>query len=1711
MLLAAVSISRAADEAGNIAAAQFQKDLYALTASPSRVIGTPGYVQAGNYLVQQFKALGPSVQYRRHEFSVMVPTTTSATLTLGSDSHHPQEIYPFWPAEVRLNSTPPEGITGKLVYVGNADYASIHPPTGPWIAVVEATAGQRWTQAAYFGAKAILVLGASNTTFIDLRYHEVPVPVNIPRFYVKPSALADALRKGTVAGDATVNASVNWKRQTAVNYYVLVSAPKLIPDGWTGSTPPGALQITVPYDSSSLVPDLAPGASQAVQTASGLALLRDAAKHPLNRPLLMFFSGADSIQFLGSRNMLMALAQSPVGWQQELDASQKTLSDNQAMLGRLQAIYADPSASNVNNAEDHDALDRVAKIIQTDYALEQDDLFRIRRDVPNPDDATQKHIQSVLDHLTILNELRFELQTTPTNERTAALHSKDLFGEAQRYIQLAIDRLGGSTVNGGHVAGLVEQVQDRQRELQTRIDLYHWLAGELHLNPNPPTSAENMRLIELQVGIDLSDAGARLGPMYQGNFAQASDISMIQDYKDWFMHLEQTARDADNAPNTDIHDQTSWYSRIRPIVDFDALSGGKSPQSWLTASMPIPSEMAPAWGVPSFSMITYDDLRLYRDTPADTMANLHVQPILKQLGAVRELLWHAWNDPKFRGGPEWHSNYNQFAGQVVGFAEGLPVPDLPRPGFLVMYYYGQGDAIPGLQSQPYTQGIRRTEVRWCDADGNYQYEALPRLGGGAINHLFVQAYKIADNSGAITWCTDLGDLAASISEYVDITQLSITPLHSIVFPCAEFSLVGLYDPRFLQDLGEVVPLDAVRDTTPQRYNCLLANRMMAGFFEPDIKLYLLFRYGQVGNRLVLLNMQTKAQGRVGAEHAVDAAAGFSMPQLKEMPPLALVSAGDFWQLNDIRLTDYAKAGVSNSLINTMQRDSELALQRAEAALAHGDAERATAEDWLSSANQARVYSATSDMADDVIRAAIFLLLLCVPFSFCMERLLIGSPNIYRQITGMCAIFAIMTALLWSFHPAFKISSSPLIIILAFAIIFMSVVVISVVYGKFDTELKRIRSGRGNIDGASFARASVLMSAVLLGIANMRRRKFRTALTAITIVLITFAVLCFTSASHTIGSTRLPTGVPSRYSGLMVRQRGFRPMLPMVADNIRAVLPTLLPDAEANRADAVIERWWCISGDPNQQYDVTATGTPSLPPATGAEVEVAGRPRVFSSQAILGISPGESRLTRNGAPPPLVHILGEQAYQRLENGEQKIVYMSQTVAQQLRVKAGDHVQIGGIDVEVASVFDGDEFDQQVNMLSGEPMAPLDYKNSTLDAGGKNLNDQSLEALDLSADATTGELANAYEHLSAGQFVIVPASLAKMLPDASLRSIAIPLAGEQQVQDVSDDLARRLSVAIYAGHDEGVKLVSAGQLSSVSGGAQVAIPLAIAGLIVFNTMMGSIAERRREIHVYTSLGLAPVHVGALFVAEALTYGLIGTVFGYIVGQLAGTVLLKLGWLGNVTLNYSGTSAMLTMGLILAIVLLSALVPARLASKIAAPSIERNWRVPLPKDGQILALLPFTINRTAAEGALAYLADFFDAHQEGSIGKFSAGPVEPFDFQDEAGRRSRGLKSIIWLTPFDLGVRQHLMLLIHPGQYPDIYEVQVILQRLSGDDRSWHRMNRTFLTELRKQFLQWRSLSPQRMMQFVEDSKKLFGNGTTAAVASPVAVGTEDLRLT
>ena len=72
-----------------------------------------------------------------------------------------------------------------------------------------------------------------------------------------------------------------------------------------------------------------------------------------------------------------------------------------------------------------------------------------------------------------------------------------------------------------------------------------------------------------------------------------------------------------------------------------------------------------------------------------------------------------------------------------------------------------------------------------------------------------------------------------------------------------------------------------------------------------------------------------------------------------------------------------------------------------------------------------------------------------------------------------------------------------------------------------------------------------------------------------------------------------------------------------------------------------------------------------------------------------------------------------------------------------------------------------------------------------------------------------------------------------------------------------------------------------------------------------------------------------------------------------------------------------------------------------------------------------------------------------------------------------RSRGLVAQIWLAPFDLGIMQTVELEIRPSRDPTIHEVHIALRREAGPHAAWVRSNRHFLTELRKQFLLWRSL--------------------------------------
>ena len=62
-------------------------------------------------------------------------------------------------------------------------------------------------------------------------------------------------------------------------------------------------------------------------------------------------------------------------------------------------------------------------------------------------------------------------------------------------------------------------------------------------------------------------------------------------------------------------------------------------------------------------------------------------------------------------------------------------------------------------------------------------------------------------------------------------------------------------------------------------------------------------------------------------------------------------------------------------------------------------------------------------------------------------------------------------------------------------------------------------------------------------------------------------------------------------------------------------------------------------------------------------------------------------------------------------------------------------------------------------------------------------------------------------------------------------------------------------------------------------------------------------------------------------------------------------------------------------------------------------------------------------------------------------------------------------IWLKPFDLGVSQQLTITLPEYTLTGQFIANIDLRHLSGTRESWLRLNRSFVTRLRRHFLHWR----------------------------------------
>jgi hypothetical protein len=417
-------------------------------------------------------------------------------------------------------------------------------------------------------------------------------------------------------------------------------------------------------------------------------------------------------------------------------------------------------------------------------------------------------------------------------------------------------------------------------------------------------------------------------------------------------------------------------------------------------------------------------------------------------------------------------------------------------------------------------------------------------------------------------------------------------------------------------------------------------------------------------------------------------------------------------------------------------------------------------------------------------------------------------------------------------------------------------------------------------------------------------------------------------------------------------------------------------------------------------------------------------------------------------------------------------MAQTIGLSETGPLDVQVTLWSVPFKVIGLFDGDSLDQ-FSDLDGEPMSPVIFPDEVI----QRTTEAEMDALESGDEIRSFQ--GRYTHIPFDSTLIIPFNTL-MGMGGSLKSVAVSTDDTKIVSELINHLVDRFGLWLFSGESEGVSIYTASDTLSYSGVPNILIPVLISVCIVLSTMIGSVVERKREIGIYTSVGMAPTHVGVLFIAEAVSYAVLSVVIGYVLAQVFANVFECTRLLSGITVNYSSLAGVGAMGIVMLVVVLSSLYPAYVASTIAIPDVEKAWTLSKPDGNRLTVDLPFLMKPGEVKTAADALHDYVVSHQEISHGAFCVEDIKIDQrIADSAlSMAEPDISFTAWLAPFDLGVMQRVCLSFKPAPMQQgYYDIRMTLERQSGEYNTWWRINRRFVNQIRKQLLVWRSMDESR----------------------------------
>jgi len=1142
--------------------------------------------------------------------------------------------------------------------------------------------------------------------------------------------------------------------------------------------------------------------------------------------------------------------------------------------------------------------------------------------------------------------------------------------------------------------------------------------------------------IWMTIELDLSSESSKLDALYGGywNYFWSDSAARAEVYQTWVRSkIENYLKTSNIDPST---------------INFNF----RGSYSWGTQPIPyiLSIEEVSQSGSLGFALRTQFASRSHYFSPIDDFRYINWENIKSQLDTITSIITGFSNEEN------WDIEWTSVSPQRMKMSPGGFLSYITLIGKVVEFNLSKGwyDPVPNALVRLYTPGRSDVFMWWpffsrytfSDSNGSFNFYGLLPYYNWQLD-----AWKFNKSDGSILYAVDNGmyGTAAGISGGISNTVSPIGHPWQVllpVFECTSVTFFDVFDPQtlskpYILDPRSLSPFtsltytisvyDTLTKATPVFYGSYYSPYydVAVVFAKKNTKVSVSFNFqtspGLTQSRFPLIVFTNSSESNPEGD-------GYLLTRPITIYFSALEAANGMFYLTFNRYKSFKEHHVVSPGADLLLSTVKDHLDKANYYYSSKEYAKAYSETLiaLSAVSQAYV-NWVMPLYYDASTSIIFFGLMILPFSIFFESLVFHSSG-KRRIILLTAIFLVCLGFLYFIHPAFVTISNSTISLLAAGLTWLAIVAILLFSGKINDLITKISEERLGLHQIGRETTSAIVHSLTTSVENMRKRKLLTSLTLTVVITVAIANTALTSTSLGLGVVQ--TKVSSSNVAKLIQYKA------MVIKSSYGIPPNILDTPLMFMASSISNSDYIVS--PRVWfYPVAYYPLGAAPPISKGDKSVT-IPIVF-----LGISNEESQL--------LVSSWLIDGGTQFSSSSSVIVPSS--LANSLNLTVGDQIMVSGIPFNLSVVGIFNESKASVYDLDGRSILPIDQRYSVALAR-------------ISEIVFTGEQALELQPTFPSSVIIVPWQTAKKL-GGFISSIAyIP-----KDQSISDDKlladAKSIAISTFWTVYVGTKTESF-SISKITTflllGYEALIPLlVISALDIISVFINNVKTRSREIYIYSSLGLSPRGVSAMFITESVVYGLIGVVLGYILGFLFNQAALTFGLVPKTfAFNFSSFFIVLSLLIVMFACVGSSLYPSIEAARVVTPSLERRWKIPTkPKGDEWLIPLPFAID-TLSEGKaiLLYLKEFF-THIGYERPGYRIYSVPTLSDTGDA------LELTVNLTPIEYGVSQVAKItLVKVGEH---YSVDLVLQRKSGDPNIWYSNNSAFIDDLRKQLLLWRSL--------------------------------------